>query len=118
MCRVPSNPNADVAQLAEQLFCKQQVRSSSLLVGSQKCECWSQFSTSSGAILAPPLVFDPDLDPDEKAPGGDGICRSCPSSVLPPSATTSAPRPDSTWATAEDVRTRWHSDDLAGYGLR
>ena len=29
-------PNADVAQLAEQLFCKQQVRSSSLLVGSQK----------------------------------------------------------------------------------
>jgi hypothetical protein len=31
-----SQPPADVAQLAEQLFCKQQVRSSSLLVGSQK----------------------------------------------------------------------------------
>jgi hypothetical protein len=28
--------SADVAQLAEQLFCKQPVRSSSLLVGSQK----------------------------------------------------------------------------------
>ena len=35
-CRAPSRPDADVAQLAEQLFCKQQVRSSSLLVGSQK----------------------------------------------------------------------------------
>src|ERR671910_104264 len=55
-CRALSRSNADVAQLAEQLFCKQQVRSSSLLVGSEKstlvCRKFEGWAVVSGLCCA------------------------------------------------------------------
>jgi hypothetical protein len=60
-----SRPAADVAQLAEQLFCKQQVRSSSLLVGSQKHTQPGQKQDRLGAIPGPPCTSTPTGTPTE-----------------------------------------------------